>query len=156
MPLITTPPLPVYRISRSPLSGQITITFRTPYLSPLFLYVIYVTQVSSGPPVVGNVFPGLDATHGGRANLQVNPAEYAYLSRFVPPPGPFYVEVTYDTDSGLVVDIVCVAEVVAMATEATLSAVKDQLQTLLPHQSSSDGAVYTDPRSMSKPHPSAE
>jgi len=105
----TTQPLPIWRISRS-FSGQITIAFKQPYLAPLYLNAIFITQVSSGPPVVGTVFPGSPPTGGnpavgGRANLQVNPTEYANISRYIPPSGPLTVEVSYDTASNAVLDL---------------------------------------------------
>jgi hypothetical protein len=117
MPLTTTPPLPVSHASRSA-SGQMTIALRTPYLAAPFLGVLNITQVTSGAAISGTVTFGSDSAHGGHATLHANPAKYTYLCGFVPSGTAFTVEVTYDSGSRAVTDIICTVTHAAVAVHA--------------------------------------
>jgi hypothetical protein len=86
-----------------------TIALQAPYLPAAFLGILNITQVTSGAAISGTATFGSDSTHGGHAALRANPTKYAYLSGFVPPsPGTtLTVEVTYDSASRAVTDVIC-------------------------------------------------
>jgi hypothetical protein len=137
MALISTQALPVKQvIFTSSGSGKLTFILNTPYLASLFLGTIVLTRVTSGPAISGTIIRGTDATHGGKALLYVDATTFDSAHGQVL---PFKIVLGYDDVTFDVVQLDFIHDV-AHASQASVDAVLEAVQALLPPPTASAAA----------------
>jgi hypothetical protein len=106
MSTVSTPEMPISFKSISS-SHKITVRFSQPFLMPLFLFQMTITEVPSMSGVAGVIHPGADATHGGTAALQVSTAIYTELADFIANHTGLVLELSYDDVTLTPVEVTC-------------------------------------------------
>lgn len=109
MSLAFTPPMLVIYAECSS-SGIITLVLQSPYVRPLFLGVITITNVRATQSVIGKAFAGANQVSGGNAELQANADEYAHLRDYVPLAGRFTVSLGYEPKARRITEIICATD----------------------------------------------